>query len=881
MCEEDDTGEEKRLEIQKIKFLRGPNIWAGFPVIEAWVDLGELVEVPSTAVEGFTDRLKTWLPSLVEHRCSVGERGGFFKRLEDGTYPAHILEHITIELHSLAGSPVGFGKARETSKPGIYRVVFRYAEESLGVECLKSARRLFLAAIDNSPFDVSGEIERLRDHAQRVLLGPSTGSIVNAAKARKIPFRRLNTNSLVQFGHGRKQRRIQAAETNHTGAIAEAIAQDKDLTRKLMQAIGVPVPVGRPVESADEAWEAACEIGLPVVVKPADGNQGRGVATNLCTREQVLAAYESAFAISDNVLVENYVKGNDYRVLVVGGCVVAAARRESAHVTGDGIHTIRELVDEVNTDPRRGEHHATVLSKIRIDDVAEGVLQSQGFQPESVPPAGEKVLIRRNANLSTGGTAADVTDAVHPDVAARAVEAAQMTGLDIAGIDVVVEDISRPLEEQGGVIVEVNAAPGLRMHLEPSEGKARPVGEAIMDMLFPNGESGRIPIVSVTGVNGKTTTVMAIFHVLKGLGKTVGMTSTEGVFVGDRRIDKGDCSGPKSATKVLMHPAVEAAVLETARGGIIREGLGFDYCDVAVVTNIGMGDHLGLAEVETPEDLARVKRCIVEAVSEDGHAVLNACDPLVADMASYCPGKVIFFGLEWNHPIIAAHRSKGEKAVFLKEGMIVLSQGAEELPLLPAASIPLTVGGHVMFHVENMLATAAASWALGLPLDLVRERMRMISGDLGTTRGRFSIIRLKDATVVVDYGHNRDSLNAVMKVIEGFPHTYRSAMYAAAGDRRDVDIIEQGEVLGAGFDRVFLYEDKAFQRGRSPGETISLLRRGLGNHGESRTTEIIEIEGELNAWQEAIDKLRPGELLLMQIDAIDRAIEWLSGLLSE
>jgi cyanophycin synthetase len=603
------------MEYRKVLALRGPNIWANYPVIEAWIDLQELKDSPSNSIPGFNERLMNWMPTMIEHRCSLGVRGGFFKRLEMGTWPAHIIEHITLELQTLAGTPVGFGKARETSEDGVYRIIFEYIEENLAREALKSATDLFLAAAYNKPFDVQGEINRLREIAQQNCLGPSTNSMVEAAKARGIPVRRLNAESLIQLGYGYKQRRICAAETDHTSAVAEAIAQDKNMTRQLLRAVGVPAPEGRPVDSAEDAWEAACEIGVPVVVKPQDGNQGRGVATNLSTREQVTAAYNAAREESKNIIVEKYALGHDYRVLVVDGKVVAAARREPAHVIGDGQHTIAQLVDIVNTDPRRGEHHATVLSKIKLDAIALAVLSEQGFTPESVPQSGTMVLIRRNANLSTGGTAIDVTEYVHPEVAAKAIDAAKIIGLDVAGIDIIAQDISRPLEEQGAIIVEVNAAPGLRMHLEPSAGISRPVGEAIIGMLYPEGDNGRIPLVAVTGVNGKTTTTRFIAHILKGVHKTVGMTCTDGIYVGERRIDNGDCSGPKSAQCVLMNPNVEAAVFETARGGILREGLAFDYCDVAVVTNIGDGDHLGISEINTIEDLAKVKRCIVDVVS--------------------------------------------------------------------------------------------------------------------------------------------------------------------------------------------------------------------------------------------------------------------------
>ena len=533
------------MEFRKVLALRGPNVWANSPVIEVWVDLKEL-DRPSTDFPGFNERLMSWLPGMVEHECSIGERGGFFQRLRDGTWPGHILEHVTLELQSLVGREVGFGRTRETSEPGVYRMVFKYHDERLGLACLHAARDLVLAAIYDRPYDVKAEIERLRDYAHQVCLGPSTSAIVDAAKARGIPVRRLNDDSMVQFGYGAKLRRIQAAETDRTGAIAETIAQDKELTRTLLKAVGVPVPEGRPVTDGDDAWTAACDFGVPVVVKPRDGNQGRGVATNLITREQVLAAYQSALAESKSVVVEKFVPGHDYRVLVVGGKVVAAARREPAQVLGDGVRTIRQLVDAANLDPRRGEHHATALSKIKLDAVALDVLADQGYLPDSVAPAGSVVLIRRNGNLSTGGTAIDMTDRVHPQVAARAVEAAQVIGLDIAGVDVIASDISAPLEEQGGVIVEVNAAPGLRMHLQPSVGVSRPVGEAIVSMLFPNGEDGRIPVVAVTGTNGKTTTTRFIAHILRGKGLRVGMTCTDGIYIDSRRIDTADCAGPRT-----------------------------------------------------------------------------------------------------------------------------------------------------------------------------------------------------------------------------------------------------------------------------------------------------------------------------------------------
>jgi cyanophycin synthetase len=517
------------MHFRKVLALRGPNMWARFPVLEAWVDLQDLKDSPSDEIPGFNDRLMSWLPTMIEHRCSIGERGGFFERLRRGTFQAHILEHVTLELQELAGTPVGFGKARETSEDGVYKVVVQYREEALARACLEEARELCLAAVHDRPYDAAATIQKLRDVAYLACLGPSTAAIVAAAKARGIPARRLNTGSLVQLGHGVKQRRILTAETDRTGAVAEAIAQDKQLTRTLLRAVGVPVPEGRPVTSAEDAWEAACEVGPPVVVKPRDGNHGRGVAIGVTTREQVMNAYDEALKEGEGVLVERYAVGADHRLLVVGNRVVAAVRREPPQVVGNGRSTISELVDQLNRDPRRSGDLSAGLRTITFDPVALSVLAEQGYAPESIPPAGSRVLIQRKVNIFTGGTATDVTDEVHREVAARAVEAARAVGLDVAGIDLMANDIGQPLEEQGGAVVEVNAGPGLQMHLEPTSGNPRPVGEAIVASLFTDGEDGRIPIVAVTGVNGKTTTARLVAHILATAGYAVGMTCTDGI----------------------------------------------------------------------------------------------------------------------------------------------------------------------------------------------------------------------------------------------------------------------------------------------------------------------------------------------------------------
>ncbi|MFO0957783.1 MAG: cyanophycin synthetase [Isosphaeraceae bacterium] len=866
------------MEIRKVLALRGPNIWARFPVLEAWVDLGPWKDTASNEVAGFNDRLMSWLPSMIEHRCSIGERGGFFERLRRGTYPAHIMEHTCLELQSLAGTPVGFGKARETTQEGVYKVVVRYHEETLGRAALASARDLVLAALQGRDFDVEAEVKKLRDIAHEHCLGPSTAAIVGAARARGIPFKRLNEGSLIQLGWGWKQRRIWTAETSKTSAIAEGIAQDKELTRRLLAAIGVPVPEGRPVSDAEDAWAAAQEIEGPVVVKPQYGNQGRGVATNLTTREQVTAAYEAARLHGNAIVVERFAPGLDHRVLVVGNRVIAAARREPAHVIGDGNRTVRHLIEVVNRDPRRSDGHATALSQIKIDEIALGVLAEQGYTPDSIPAADERVLIRRNANLSTGGTAVDVTDQVHPDVAARAVETARMVGLDIAGVDIVCRDIGKPLDQQGGAIVEVNAGPGLRMHLEPSEGKPRPVGEAIIDMLFPPGDDGRIPVVAITGVNGKTTTTRLISHIVEGTGRKVGMTSTDGIYIGGRRIDDGDCSGPLSAQAALMHPMVEAGVFETARGGILRAGLGFDACDVSVVTNIGEGDHLGINDIDTLEKLASVKETVVYATRPGGTAVLKADDPMVSGMARLARGPVIFFAQDPEFPGIVEHRADGGRAVTVRNGAVILADGAEETVLIDLADVPLTLGGRIGFQVENVLAASGAAWALGIDLDTIRSSLETFTSEPHRVPGRFNVMESQGATVIIDYSHNPSAVIALGQALDTFPHQHRTIAFSAAGDRRDADILRQGELLGEIFDHVIVFED--CNRGRADGEVLDLLRRGAERGPRARTIT----EGPSNERESivlALEGLRPGQLLVIQPDEIEKTVAFVQKWLAE
>ncbi|KQB59722.1 MULTISPECIES: cyanophycin synthetase [Acidovorax] len=849
------------MDVSRTRALRGPNLWSRHMAIEAVVTCAEN-ERAVGQMAGFEARLRALFPAI---GALHPETGGGDVSL------AHVLQTAALALQAQAGCPVTFARTTATTDAGVYQVVVEYSEEAVGRKAFEYAQQLIKAAQGEGNFDADTVIAELRELDEDERLGPSTGSIVDAAVARGIPYRRLTRGSLVQFGWGSKQRRIQAAEVDSTSAVAESIGQDKDLTKRLLHAAGVPVPLGKPVESVDEAWEVALKVGLPVVVKPQDGNQGKGVTVNITDRAQLEEAYKNA-AEYGTVMVERFLPGHDFRLLVVGDQLVAAARREPPQVLGDGQHTVRELVNQVNLDPRRGEGHATSLTKIRLDDIAVARLAMQDLTPDSVPAKGQRVVLRNNANLSTGGTATDVTDDVHPEVAARAVAAAQMVGLHICGVDMVAETVLRPLEEQGGGFVEVNAAPGLRMHLAPSYGKPRNVGQAMVDKLYAHGDDGRIPVVAVTGTNGKTTTARLIAHLFTAQGLRVGMTNTDGVYVNGRQIDSGDCSGPKSARNVLLHPEVDAAVFETARGGILREGLGFDRCQVAVVTNIGAGDHLGLNYITTVEDLAVLKRVIVQNVATTGYGVLNAADPIVAAMAPACPGKIIFVASDRHHPVMATHRAQGHRTVYVDGDSIVASEGSWR-ETIHLRDVPITRNGKIGFQVENVMAAVAAAWGVGMPWQTIRRGLSGFVNDSDNAPGRFNIMDYRGATVIADYGHNPDAMRALVGAVDALPAKRRSVVISGAGDRRDEDIRDQTVILGAAFDDVILYQDAA-QRGRADGEVMALLREGLA--GASRTTHVEEIRGEFIAIDAALARLQPGDLCLVLVDQVEEALAHLA-----
>lgn len=717
----------KDIEFQRISYLRGPNIWTYRPVLEVWLDIGGLEDFPSNTLPGFNDRLTAFLPSLIEHHCGVGEHGGFLQRLQEGTWAGHILEHIVIELQNQAGMQTGFGQTRGTPERGVYKMVFRARDEQVARAALEAGRELFRAALNDTAFDVAATIDHLREMVDDLYLGPSTACIVDAATGRKIPHIRLNDGNLVQLGYGAAQRRIWTAETDRTSAIAEGIAGDKDLTKQLLQSCGVPVPEGQVVRSPADAWEAAQDIGLPVVVKPSDANHGRGVSLELSAQADIEAAFHIADAEGSDVIVERYVRGDEHRVLVVGGRVVAAARGESLWVTGDGVATVAQLIDsQLNTDPRRGDAEEFPLEPIRLDrePAIRLLLERQGLSSESIPRAGQQVLVQRNGNV-----AIDCTDDIHPENARLASLAARIVGLDIAGIDLVCEDIAKPLGAQGGAIVEVNAGPGLLMHLKPAVGAPRPVGRAIVDHLFTHDDHGRIPIIGVAGTHSTQLISRLVAWLVHLSGQQVGLACSGGLFLDRRQVEAGDCAHWQPAQRLLMNRAVEAAVFENGPRAILSEGLAYDRCQVGVVTDAHLDASLAAFHIHDSEQLYKVLRTQVDVVLPDGVAVLNAEEPVVAEMASLCDGEVIFYGHDVHHPVLAEHLSQCGRAVFVRGRDIVMARGPEEIVLAQLECFPLLRRAENAAPVAALLASVAAAWALNISPDLIKAGIKTFELD--------------------------------------------------------------------------------------------------------------------------------------------------------
>jgi cyanophycin synthetase len=889
---------EPALRIVETRILRGPNYWAREPVIRQVVDLGVLEEFPSNKIPGFVDALVGMLPTLEDHACSLGRRGGFITRLREGTWAGHVAEHIALELQNLAGTDVRHGKTRGTGEYGRYNVVFEYREEQVGIEAGRMAVALvnhLVAPSDEAfAFDLMAELEKLILLAERLAFGPSTQALLDEAAGRDIPFIRLDRFSLVQLGQGIHQQRIRATMTSRTSSIAVDIASDKKLTNRLLDSAGLPVPRSEVVETEDDAVAAARRLGYPCVIKPLDGNHGRGVALNLRSEEDVRAAWPESLrqSRSRDVIVESFITGNDYRCLIIGGKLAAVAERVPAHVVGDGERTVRQLVDATNADPRRGIGHEKVLTKIRLDAAAEERLQDQGFAADDVPPDGAFVKLALTGNMSTGGTSIDRTMEAHPDNIEIAETAARVVGLDIAGIDFICPDIATPVRETGGGIVEVNAAPGFRMHTHPTEGEPQYVARPVVDLLFPPGTAARIPILAVTGTNGKTTTVRMIAHILKLMGRRVGMTSTDGIVIDGRLMKRGDMSGPKSAQMVLQNPTVDTAVFEVARGGILREGLGYDRNDVAVVTNVS-GDHLGLGGIDTLGQLANVKGVIVEAVPRSGSAVLNADDNHVYRMARHCAGRVVLFSMakqkgEDGFDRVDGHTSRGNAAFCLEDTpqgeLMVLKHGPRKMPVLYTHLMPGTFGGRARMNVANALAAAAAAWASGAHLHDIRQGLRTFTTSFFQAPGRLNLVEVAGTRVVIDYCHNVDGMRQLsdfvnrMMVDPQTRSTGRNASQQRAGraigvigipgDRRDQDQREYGALAGSAFDEIIIREDKNL-RGRQPGETAANVVEGIRAaraDGKARTIKVDKVLDEPAAVKAALRRAQPGDLVVVCAD---------------
>lgn len=847
------------MKILSVRTLKGPNLYSYRPVLKVRLDLGGYESIASNAFGGVVDKLLAWLPGLAEHQCSYGLPGGFVMRLREGTYGAHIFEHIILELQTLAGCDIRFGKARWSGKKAIYDVVVGYRSEPLAREAAQAALDILLAAYDTreqSPaVDIPDLIVRLRAIGDADRLGPSTQAIYDAACQRNIPVTRIGSEDLLLLGYGCKQQKAWATVTNKSGLLASDLAGDKHLTKQVLADAGLPVPEGVVVTAPSEAADALAYLDRPVAIKPVNANQGKGVTLDV----RSYAAAERAFAIArefdERVIVEEFISGRQYRLCVVNGKLVAAAERLPAYVTGDGVSTVDQLVDAVNADPRRGDGHEKSLTKIRMDAVAMTVLAKQGLSGQSVPPAGKTVMIRENANLSTGGTAVDVTDMVHPDTRRMIERAAGVIGLDIVGIDVVTPDITRSLG-QVGAIIEVNAAPGIRMHHYPSAGKPRDVAGQIIDYLFPDGDQGRIPVIAITGTNGKTTVTRMIGHICQQAGYKVGMTTTDGIYIDGQCVMDGDTTGSASARLILSDPTVQVAVLETARGGILRGGLAFDRCDVGIITNI-TEDHLGQDGIEDMDDLAYAKALVLETVKPDGYALINADDPRAGALAARAQGEIVYFSTAADNVLVRRHLGIGGTAFFVRDGIVCAAAGSQAQAIIKAEEIPATLGGIALHNLQNAIIAAAACYSLRLPLESIRQGL----AGFAENPGRLNIISLDDFRICVDYGHNPAGYQAIIDTSRRLGAKRLVGVIAAPGDRRNDVIMNNGRIAGRGFDMIYIKEDQDL-RGRLPGETAGLLRTGVMETGFPEH-KIHLVLAEADAVRTALENAQPDDLIIV------------------
>ena len=861
------------MKIVEIKVLKGPNYWSvrRTKLIQMKLDLEEMEQRPTHSINGFRERLEKMFPSMIEHRCSVGSRGGFFERVDEGTWMGHVIEHIALELQTLAGMDTGFGRTRGANeKEGVYYVCFTYMEEDAGVYAARAAVRIAQALADNTAYDLNEDIQQLREIREDTRLGPSTGCIVDEAAKRNIPYIRLNKQSLVQLGYGVHQKRIRATIASTTSNIAVDIACDKEETKMLLEAAEIPVPRGTVVRTEAGLDEAIEKFGYPLVIKPIDGNHGKGNTTNIINREQAVKALEAAKVYGRNVIVERFITGFDFRILVINHKFICAALRTPASVVGDGKNTIQYLIDETNKDPRRGYGHEKVLTQITVDGSTMKMLEEKGYTLETVPPKGELVLLKTTANLSTGGTSEDVTDEVHPANIFMCERISKIIGLDICGIDIMAMDLRTPVSENGGAILEVNAAPGFRMHIEPSTGLPRNVAEPVVDMLFPKGSIGRIPIIAITGTNGKTTTTRLTAHIAKSAGKKVGYTTSDGVYIQNQLMMKGDCTGPVSSTFVLKDPTVDFAVLECARGGILKSGLAFQNCDVAVVTNVA-ADHIGLGGIYTVEQMAKVKAVVPETVFPHGYAILNADDDLVYEMKNGLKCNVALFSMDENNPRLKAHCADGGLASVYENGFVTIMKGNWKIRVMPAKDIPLTYEGKAVHNIANCLPAVLSTYLYrDITIEDIRQGLQTFMPGESLTPGRLNFFHFKNITFLADFAHNPHGLKLLCDFISKLDYKTRIGVISGTGDRRDEDIMELGEISANYFDEIIIRCDKNL-RGRTAEDIIGLLQAGIRKVNPNIPTMVIANENE--ALEYIYAHQVPGALYTIMCDVVAGALD--------
>ncbi len=866
------------MKIIDIKVLKGPNYWsvARKKLIQVRLDLEEMEQRPTNTIDGFLERIKLLFPSMYSHRCSVGKEGGFFKRVEDGTWMGHVIEHIALELQTLASMDCGFGRTRGTGKEGEYHVVFDYLEEDAGVYAAKASFRIAQALIEGTEYNLQADIEALKEIKEETQLGPSTGSIVEEATKRGIPFIRLNKQSLVQLGYGVHQKRIRATIASTTSNIGVDIASDKSETKNLLTAAQIPVPLGTVVRSEEELKEAVAKFGYPLVIKPIDGNHGKGNTTNITTWEQATVALEAARQFSKRVIVEKFITGFDFRVLVVNYKFICAALRTPASVVGDGVNTIKWLIDETNKDPRRGHGHEKVLTQITVDQFTQKILDENGYTIETIPAKDELVLLKTTANLSTGGTSTDVTDEVHPENIFLAERIARIIGLDICGIDIMAKDLKSSIYSTGGAILEVNAAPGFRMHIEPSVGLPRNAAEPVVNMLFPGGTNGRIPIIAVTGTNGKTTTTRLTAHICKTAGRKVGFTTSDGVYIQNQMMMKGDCTGPISAQFVLRDPTVDFAVLECARGGLLKSGLAFDKCDVSIVTNVS-ADHLGLGGIDSIEQMSKVKSVVARTTFKHGFAILNADDDLVYKLHEDLDCNVAYFSMDENNPRVKKHSKNGGYSVVYENGYITIMKGTWKIRVMKANDIPITYDGKATHNIMNVLPAVLATYLFkDISADDIKSALSSFIPSPTQTPGRLNLFEFKNFKFLADFAHNPAGLELLCNFISKLDGSPKVGIISGTGDRRDDDIKELGRISGRNFDEIIIRQDRHL-RGRTAEEMVKLLVDGI-KETQPRELPLTIIYNERESIMYAYNNAKKGSLITIMCDVVSEAVDLLKEL---